>query len=47
MVAMESYGIGCKVVTKKSDQTQTLTGDRVIRDYISTKKVINSLGLHP
>ena len=43
---MESYEIGCKVVTKKSDHTQTLTGDRVIRDYISTKTVITSLGLH-
>jgi len=44
---MESYGIGCKVVTKKSGHTQTSTDDRVIRAYISTKTVINSLGLHP
>jgi len=44
---MESYGIGCKVVTEKSGHTQASTGDRVIRDHISTKTVIKSLGLHP
>jgi len=33
MVAMESYGIGCKVVTKKSNHRQTSASDRVIRDY--------------
>ena len=34
---MESYGIGCKVYDKKK---RSLTGDQVIRDYISTKTMI-------